>query len=132
MIFVLTDAEIIGALQAALRQEDGYLAITMPKDRLQEHTSRQPILSFTNEARTVHCGHSSARLSPTQYAVLKYVYENGRTGFEELQDTVWDGKQTSDGAVRANLSKINAKLMDSGFGFELIHRNGRISLEKTG
>ena len=131
MIFTMTDAEIISALQEAVRQDDGFLAVRMPVKRLLGNEMRRPNLTFSDSIRTVHSGRLSVRLSPTQYAMLKHVHDNGRTTYESLQDAVWNGKQTSDGAIRASLSRVNARLMDGGFGIELTHHNGKVSLEST-
>jgi len=131
MIFAMTDAEIISALQEAVRQDDGFLAVRMPVKRLLGNEMRRPNLTFSDSIRTVHSGRLSVRLSPTQYAMLKHVHDNGRTTYESLQDAVWNGRQTSDGAIRASLSRVNAKLMDGGFGIELTHHNGKVSLEST-
>ena len=79
---------------------------------------------------TVHCGRLSARLSPTQYALLQYVYTHSKVGSEEAQDAAWGGKEISDGAIRAACSKINARLMERGFKIELSAHHGRISLEE--
>jgi DNA-binding response OmpR family regulator len=131
MLFLLTDGEIVSAVQGAKRNNDGLFVFRVPANRLQENAQDAPIvLHFDVHTRTVSHGKQSARLSLTQFSLLKYIYENGRVGYEALQDAVWKCA-ASDDAIRRAVSKINDKLMDSGFCFELLSHRSRVSIEKS-
>ena len=127
MLFILTDSEAIDLLRTAVRRTDGLLAIDIPASRLQEAGEKMAVLTFSETSKTVHCGRLNVRLSPLQFALLRCVYERERVGFEELQDEVWKEK-TTDGAIRAGCSKLNAKLLEANFPVELLSHHGCVSL----
>ncbi|MFZ5832270.1 MAG: hypothetical protein ACOY3P_19465, partial [Planctomycetota bacterium] len=92
MLFLLTDAEIVYTLQRAQKGESGLYRVDLPAMWLQEvrEPAPQPSaradapvdvlalpLVFNEAARTVHCGQRNARLSPTQFALLRYVHDHG-------------------------------------------------------
>lgn len=131
MDFLVTDSEAIGIFQAATRALDGRLILSLPDSGLQSEAEKKPYLTFLTESRAVQRGKVSCRLSPIQFALLRYVYTHGRVGFEELQDRVW-GETTTDGAIRAACQKINARLLDAGFAIELVSHHSRVSVEKLG
>lgn len=130
MLFPLTDAEIISTLQNAQRNNEGFLVLNLPSDRLQtSDVCELVILDFDESTKTVSQGKQSARLSPTQFYLLRYIYVNGKAGYEDLQDAVW-GCATTDGAIRAAISKLNSALLLGGFGFELLAHRSRVSIER--
>jgi DNA-binding response OmpR family regulator len=131
MLFLLTESEAIDLLREAVRRPDGLLAIDVPEARLQEAGEPRPVLTFDATARTVHCGKLSARLSPTQFELLQYVYDNERASYEELQDAIWQQNATDD-AIRRVISKLNTKLMDCGFPLEILSHHSRVSIAKVG
>jgi hypothetical protein len=61
---------------------------------------------------------------------MRAVWTRGRASFEELQDDVW-GREVSDGAIRAAVSRVNSSLLDAGLPVELLAHKGRVSIEKT-
>lgn len=131
LCFLLSDSEIVAAVQASERRPDGRIAIRIAAARLD---SGATVISLTFAAlpRTVHSGQLALRLSPIQYALLEYVYTHGKVEFEELQDSVWQRREVSDGAIRAVVSKINSGFADAQFPVELVSYKGRVSLEKVG
>ena len=131
MRFLLSDSELVSALQSVVRHTDGRVTLDLPASKLLENASARPPLMFDASSRTVHCGSLSARLSPTQFALMQYVNERGTACFETLQDEVW-GEPTTDGAIRAACSKINATLCDRGFSIELSAHHSRVSIEILG
>ncbi len=131
MLFLLSDQDIIAALQRAERRDDGLLALDLPASKLLENASSRPALTFSESAKTVHCGRLSTRLSPLQFALLRYVHEHGRVDFEDLQDAAW-GKEVSDSAIRAACSSLNGKLCECGLSVEIVCYKGRVSLEEIG
>jgi DNA-binding response OmpR family regulator len=132
MIFRLTDAELIAAMQSMVRTADGSLAIELPANRLEKCAAMaQPTLTFCESTRTVSCNGAKTRLSPIQFALLRRVSENGRVGYETLQDSVW-GVLASDNTIRAAVAKVNSRLLDGGFPVELVAHRSRVSLELVG
>jgi len=129
--FLLSDSEVVRAIHDAHRQPDGRLVIDLPAARLLETAAGQPVLTFSAKSRTAHCGELSARLSPIQFSLLAYVYTHPRAGFEELQDKVWQRRKVSDDAIRRAASKLNLKLLESGFPVEVFSHHSRVSIEKT-
>lgn len=132
MIVLLTDREAqqaINAIANGVRRSDGLVQVDLPIGSTP--TTATPALSFNVLSSTVNSGRCSARLSVTQFALLKYVSDNGRVSFEDLQDVVWK-KDTTDGAVRAACSKLNARLLKCGFTCELLVHHGHVSLEEMG
>ena len=85
------EAGIDGPCREAEQRENGLYAVEIPASTLQENAGSRIVLSFDDGARTVHCGRLSARLSPTQFALLQYVYTHSKVGFEEAQDAAWGG-----------------------------------------
>jgi len=130
MLFILTDSEAIDLLRTAVRRTDGLLAIDIPASRLQEAGEKMAVLTFSEESKTVHCGRLSVRLSPMQFALLRYVYERERASYEELQDAIWGGTTTDD-AIRRIVSKLNTKLLEHGFPAELLSHHSRVSIERV-
>lgn len=132
MRFLLSDQELVNAMQAMTRHVDGRVVLDLPASRLLEAAiAAPPPLRFDAPAGAVRSGSRSVRLSPVQFALLKYIYEHGCTGFEALQDAIWK-TPTSDGAIRAACSKLNQKLCDSGFSIELSANRSRVSIEEIG
>jgi len=129
MLFLLSDSDVVRLIQRAPRRPDGMLAIDIPVASLAENVAERPLLTFSEESRTVNQCELSARLSPTQFGLLRYVYTHGRTGFEELQDSVWRSAKVSDGSIRTACSKVNAKLAEADFRVELSAHHGRVSVE---
>jgi DNA-binding response OmpR family regulator len=138
MIFLLTDHELRAAIEAlqhaspregGLHQVDLALGHHRHKEASDHGDHQLPNLTFSPSSRTVHCGSLSARLSPTQFSLLQYVYAHGRASFEDVQDTVW-GKEVSDDSVYRACSKLNVKLMDGGFSCELLTHHSHVSLEE--
>ena len=130
MKFVLTDAEVISLMQSIKRNNDGYLILSMPADRLQGEKALPIVLEFYEPTKTVKQGKHCARLSPVQFFLLKYVYTYGKVGYEELQDNIWAG-QATDTAIRCAVSKINNKLLEEGFSFELATRHSKVFVENA-
>lgn len=130
--FLLTDQEIIAAIQSGVRKPDGRLAIQIPASRVESNAESRPALTFVDKSRTVNCGQISTRLSPIQYSVLRCAYADSRISFESLQDSAWQRRRASDGAIRAVVSKINSRLMEAGFPCELTAYRGYVSLVGIG
>lgn len=129
--FYLTDSEIISLVRDAERDDDGYYIVEIPQNRLSDKRQSAPIvLAFNESAKTVACEKKSIRLSPTQYHLLKYIYEHGKAYYEELQDSVWHCK-TTDTAIRCAIAKVNNRLIECGFSFELVTRKSRVTLERA-
>jgi len=129
MLFALTDQELVVAIQKAVRREDGLLELDLPAGCLCEARQRRKAsVRFCDDTATVHCQDRSARLSPTQYRLLQYVYTHGRVSYEALQDQVW-GERTSDDAIRRACSKANMRLLECGLPCELVSHRSRVSFE---
>ena len=127
--FLLTDCEIVDIVRGGIRCSDGRLAISISQEKLEERALPQPF-NFMDDSRTVHYGRLSIRFSPKQYALLAYVFVNGRTDFEQLQDVIWNG-ETSDAAIRTVIARINTRLLEARFQMELVSYHGRVSLERV-
>jgi len=100
-----------------------------PASNPRNEVSNQPALTFDDSTRTVRSGRMSARLSPTQYSLLQYVYTHGKVGFVELQDAVWRDGGTSDNAIKLAVTKTNKLLCEYGFSVALAVIRGRVALE---
>lgn len=131
MLFTLTSDELVRALSAVVHHDDGRVTLDLPASRLQEvaQTPARPPLVFDEGTLAVQYGKTSCRLSPTQFIMLQHISKRGKAGFEELQDVAWGGKRASDGAIRAAVSKLNARLMDSGIQTEVIAHRGRLWIQ---
>jgi len=132
MIVLLTEREAQHAIEAianGVRRSDGLVQVDLPLGS--GATLSTIALSFNEPSRTASRGRCSVRLSAIQFALLKRVSDNGRSSFEDLQDSVWN-EETTDGAIRAVCSKLNAKLLECGFKCELLVHHGHVSLEEMG
>jgi DNA-binding response OmpR family regulator len=130
MKFLLTECEVISLMQGMHRNNDGYLVLRLPPDRLQGKDRISIVLEFDEPTKTVSQGKHSARLSPVQFFLLKYVYTYGKVGYEELQDNIWKG-QATDTAIRCAVAKINNKLLEGGFSFELMTRHSKVFMDSA-
>lgn len=128
--FLLSDSDIINAVKDSERQLDGFLSLCLPTELIQEQATKRVNLLFNKSAKTVHYGVLSARLSPLQFALLQYIYDNGRASFEDIQDHVWM-RAVSDSAIRRAVSYVNEKLLSCGFACELLSRHSKVSIESV-
>ena len=132
MILLLTDSELraaIEALEQATPREGGLHQVDLPlehhrhKEANDSPANQLPRLTFSPASRTVHCGSLSARLSPTQFSLLQYVYAHGRASFEDVQDAVW-GRDVSDGAVRQAVYLLSSSLLLADISVSISTRGG--------
>ena len=62
-----------------------------------------------------HCGKVCKQLTPKQFDLLKAVFESQKSlSFESLKETVWRGKEISDGNIRTTLSTAKTALREAG------------------
>jgi hypothetical protein len=130
MQFLLTDQEAVDAIRNGVRRDDGLLLIDLPASRLRETSERRPILTFLSDSQTVRWGKKSARLSPTEFALLRHVYECGRTSFEDGQDAIW-GHAVSDVLIRNTCSRLSSRLLNAEIPYAVLTRHGSIILEEA-
>lgn len=128
MQFLMSDADVVQVIQDAIRRPDGLLEVTIPRHCLPENKRIARKIVFLQDALTVSFGATSLRLAPLQFNLLKYVYTHGTVVFEELQDAVW-GTPATDNTIRATLSRLNSKLLESGIPVEVTSHHSKVSLE---
>jgi len=130
MQFALTDNEAVEFLRTSIRRDDGMLLIDIPDSHLASANTSRPHLSFAKNSRTVHHGSQSARLWNKEFGLLQYIYEHGRTSFEEAQDAVWH-RNVSDATIRKTCSRLSTRLLDADIPLAVLTRNGGILIEEV-
>jgi hypothetical protein len=69
-----------------------------------------------------------ARLTTTQYAVVRLLLAHGSRDFDQIRDSVWLGKPVSDKRIANVCCEITANFCDNDVPYEVTAEGGRVSL----
>jgi DNA-binding response OmpR family regulator len=102
------------------------LPLFMPEVSLRKSNGRD--IHFASDSTTVSLDGKSARLSMTQFKLLRLLSCRGRVPVEEAQDEVW-GPDVSDNAIRCTCSRLSTCLMEARIPYSVMYRRGYVILD---
>jgi hypothetical protein len=132
MLILLSAVEadkIRDVLNRGFCSSDGSVEIDLPL-----FSSSQPAgqvgsaLQCSADGSTVACRGCRARLTASQFALLRLLAIRPRIPAEEAQDAVW-GREVNDKAVRNLCSRLSLCILDAGIPYSVSFRHGYVILE---